>query len=95
MALLAHRLPRPGRAVLGRRPGAGSACSWSAGTLALSALSLIPRSQRWFTPLGSASLVVYLFHGFVVKGAEYAGVGGLSEHDPVTAFLAVTAAAVG
>jgi len=66
-----------------------------AGTLALSALSLVPRSQRWFTSLGSASLVVYLCHGFVVKGAEYAGVGSLSERDPVTAFLAVTAAAVG
>jgi fucose 4-O-acetylase-like acetyltransferase len=66
-----------------------------AGTLALAALSLLPRSQRWFTSLGSASLVVYLCHGFFVKGAEYAGVGGLSEHDPVTAFLAVTVAAVG
>ncbi len=65
-----------------------------AGTLALSALSLVPRSQRWFTSLGSASLVVYLCHGFVVKGAEYAGVGTLSERDPVTAFLAVTGAAV-
>ncbi len=65
-----------------------------AGALALGALSLIPRSQRWFTPLGAASLVVYLFHGFAVKGAEYAGVGGLSERDPVTAFLAVTGAAV-
>ena len=66
-----------------------------AGTLALAALSLMPRSQRWFTALGSASLVVYLCHGFVVKAAEYAGVGGLSERDPVTAFLAVTGAAVG
>jgi fucose 4-O-acetylase-like acetyltransferase len=66
-----------------------------AGSLALSALSLVPRSQRWFTPLGSASLVVYLFHGFFVKAAEYAGVGDLSERDPVTAFLAVTGAAVG
>lgn len=65
-----------------------------AGALALSAVSLIPRSQRWFTPLGAASLVIYLFHGFVVRGAEYAGVGGLSERDPVTGFLAVSAAAV-
>ena len=65
-----------------------------AATLALSALSLIPTSQRWFTPLGSASLVVYLFHGFFVKAAEYADVGGASEHDPVTAFLLVTGAAV-
>ena len=65
-----------------------------AATLALSALSLIPTSQRWFTPLGSASLVVYLFHGFFVKGAEYAGLGGASEQDPITAFLLVTGGAV-
>lgn len=66
-----------------------------AGALALAALALVPRTQRWFTSLGSASLVVYLCHGFLVKGASYAGVGGLSERDPVTGFLAVTAAAVG
>lgn len=65
-----------------------------AGVLALSAIALIPRSQRWFTPLGSASLVVYLFHGFFVKAAEYAGVEGLVEHDPVTGFLLVTGSAV-
>jgi fucose 4-O-acetylase-like acetyltransferase len=65
-----------------------------AGSLALSVLALIPRSQRWFTTLGSASLVVYLCHGFFVKGAEYAGVSTLSERDPVTSFVAVTGAAV-
>ena len=65
-----------------------------AGVLVLSALSLIPTSQRWFTRLGSASLVVYLFHGFAVKGAEYAGIGGASQQDPVTAFLLVTGGAV-
>jgi fucose 4-O-acetylase-like acetyltransferase len=65
-----------------------------AGTLALSALSLVPRSHRWFTRLGSASLVVYLFHGFFVKAAVYAHVGRLSERDPVTAFLLVTGGAV-
>jgi len=65
-----------------------------AGSLALSLLALIPRSQRWFTTLGSASLVVYLCHGFFVKGAEYAGVPALSQSDPVTSFVAVTGAAV-
>jgi fucose 4-O-acetylase-like acetyltransferase len=65
-----------------------------AGLLTLSVLSLMPRSQRWFTRLGAASLVVYLFHGFFVKGAEYAGVGSWSKHDPVTAFVAVSVAAV-
>jgi fucose 4-O-acetylase-like acetyltransferase len=67
----------------------------AAGVLALAALALVPRSQRWFTSLGSASLVVYLFHGFFVKAALYAGVGGLEEWDPVTAFLLVTGAATG
>jgi fucose 4-O-acetylase-like acetyltransferase len=65
-----------------------------AALLALSAIALVPRSQRWFTPLGSASLVVYLFHGFFVKAAEYAGVSDLTERDPVTGFLLVTGAAV-
>jgi fucose 4-O-acetylase-like acetyltransferase len=65
-----------------------------AGVLALAALSLMPRSYRWFTPLGAASLVVYLCHGFFVKAAQYAGVGGLVEHDEVTAFVLITGAAV-
>ena len=62
------------------------------GALALSALALVPRSQRWFTPMGAASLVVYLCHGFFVKGAQYAGVRDLIEGDEVTAFLLLTAA---
>ena len=65
-----------------------------AGVLALSALALVPRSRRWFTPLGAASLVVYLCHGFAVKTAQYAGVGGLVERDEVTAFLLITGGAV-
>lgn len=40
---------------------------------ALSALALIPRRGGWFTRMGSMSLVVYLCHGFVVKGLHYAG----------------------
>jgi fucose 4-O-acetylase-like acetyltransferase len=63
--------------------------------MTLAVLALIPRTQRWFTNLGAASLVVYLFHGFAVKGAEYAGVGAWSDKDPVTGFLVVTVAAVG
>jgi fucose 4-O-acetylase-like acetyltransferase len=64
------------------------------GVLALSLLALVPRSQRWFTALGSASLVVYLVHPFAVKAAEYAGIDRLSSWDPVTAFVLVTAGAV-
>ena len=65
-----------------------------AATLALSALSLIATTDRWYTSLGTSSLVVYLFHGFVVKGAEYADIGARTEQDPVTGFLVVTGGAV-
>jgi fucose 4-O-acetylase-like acetyltransferase len=62
--------------------------------LALSALALVPRTQRWFTTLGSASLVVYLCHGFVVKAALYAGVGGWAAGHPGPAFVVLTTSAV-
>jgi fucose 4-O-acetylase-like acetyltransferase len=62
------------------------------GTLALAALALVPRSRRWFTPLGSASLVVYLGHGFVVKGADYAGVDDLVAQAPGPGFVVLTLA---
>ena len=63
------------------------------GVLALAALALVPRSRQWFTPLGSASLVVYLGHGFVVKGADYAGVDTLVAQAPGWGFVALTLAA--
>ncbi len=57
-----------GRAVLTR------AVLLAVGTLgAWSFLALVPRISGWFTRMGAATLVVYLFHGFFVKGAEYAG----------------------
>lgn len=37
------------------------------GTLAV--IAVVPRGRSWFTDLGAATLVVYLFHGFVIKGA--------------------------
>jgi len=36
-------------------------------------LMVVPRKDGWFARLGSASLVVYLFHGFFVRGAMYLG----------------------
>ena len=42
-----------------------------AGTLAF--LALVPRVHGWFTRMGAATLVVYLCHGFVIRGLEYAG----------------------
>lgn len=40
------------------------------GTFAV--MSLVPRGRSWFTAMGAATLVVYLFHGFVVRRLEYA-----------------------
>lgn len=61
------------------------------GTLgALAALSLVSSSRRWYTTLGSASLVVYLFHGFFILAAEYAGFVVWGEQHPVASFVIVT-----
>ncbi len=40
---------------------------------ALSVMALIPRGRSWYAEMGAASLIVYLLHGFAVRGAEYAG----------------------
>ncbi|MFC5729591.1 MULTISPECIES: acyltransferase family protein [Nocardioides] len=40
---------------------------------AVAFLTLVPRWNGWFARMGSATLIVYLFHGFAVKGLEYAG----------------------
>jgi fucose 4-O-acetylase-like acetyltransferase len=40
---------------------------------AFAVLSLLPRRASWFSGLGTASMVVYLCHGFLVRGLEYAG----------------------
>ena len=35
---------------------------------AFSAMSLVPRRNLgWFTTMGTATMVIYLFHGFVIK----------------------------
>jgi len=60
------------------------------GTLgAWSFLALVPRINGWFTRMGAATLVVYLFHGFVIKGVEYAGYTGWAG-DHVALSLVVT-----
>ncbi|HSJ23017.1 MAG TPA: acyltransferase family protein [Nocardioidaceae bacterium] len=62
--------------------------------LALSALAVIPRRGGWFTRLGAATMVVYLFHGFFVRGAEYAGVMDWASTAPWLGLLVTTGAAV-
>jgi fucose 4-O-acetylase-like acetyltransferase len=66
------------------------------GTLgAWSFLALVPRLKGWFTGMGAATLVVYLFHGFFIKGAEYAGFMGWADEHAAVSLLVTTAAAAG
>jgi fucose 4-O-acetylase-like acetyltransferase len=57
-------------------------------------LALVPRVTGWFTRMGAATLVVYLFHGFAVKGAEYAGFPAWAASNAVLSFGVTTVAAV-
>ena len=62
---------------------------------AWSFLALVPRVGGWFTRMGAATLVVYLFHGFAIKGAEYAGfMGWADEHAAISLPVVSIAAAV-
>ena len=67
-----------------------------AGTLgALAFLALVPRVTGWFSRMGTWTLVVYLFHGFVIKSAEYAGyTGWASDHVALSLVLTTLGAAV-
>jgi fucose 4-O-acetylase-like acetyltransferase len=50
--------------------------------------AVVPRTKTWFSTLGGATLVVYLFHGFVVLGAEFAGFNGwAADHWPLSWIL--------
>jgi fucose 4-O-acetylase-like acetyltransferase len=62
--------------------------------LALSALALVPRGAGWYSSLGAASMVVYLFHGFAIRGAEYAGLVDWATAAPWLGLLVTTVAAV-
>jgi fucose 4-O-acetylase-like acetyltransferase len=58
-------------------------------------LALVPSRRTWFTELGSASMYVYLLHGFVVLGAVYAGwYTPLRDLGPVARFAVVSACGV-
>lgn len=58
-------------------------------------LALVPRVGGWFARMGAATLVVYLFHGFFVKGAEYAGFPEWAVDHYALSILVTSAAAVG
>ncbi len=50
--------------------------------------AVVPRTKTWFSTLGGATLVVYLFHGFFVLGAEFAGFKGwAADHWPLSLIL--------
>ncbi len=57
-------------------------------------LAWLPRRDGWFARMGAASLVVYLFHGFAVKAALYAGVRDWTADHPALGLVTVTAGAV-
>ena len=57
-------------------------------------LALVPRINGWFTRMGAYTLVVYLFHGFVVKGADYAGFPEWAADHELAALLLTSAAGV-
>jgi fucose 4-O-acetylase-like acetyltransferase len=56
--------------------------------------AVVPRTKTWFSALGGATLVVYLFHGFVMLGAEFAGYPGWAADHMPFAWLLTTVAAI-
>jgi fucose 4-O-acetylase-like acetyltransferase len=57
--------------------------------------TVVPRTKTWFTALGSATIVVYLFHGFFVLSAEFLGYKDWTADHVAVAFVLTTLAAVG
>ncbi len=57
-------------------------------------LTLVPRVGGWFTRMGAATMIVYLFHGFAVKSLEYAGFPEWADGRPVLGLVAATAVGV-
>jgi fucose 4-O-acetylase-like acetyltransferase len=58
-------------------------------------LSLVPRVGGWFATMGSASLVVYLFHGFAIRGLGYSAFPDWAAAHPVLSLPLTTLGAVG
>jgi fucose 4-O-acetylase-like acetyltransferase len=64
------------------------------GTLgSLAFLALVPRLSGWFSRMGAWTLVVYLFHGFVVKSAAYAGFDDWADRQELLSLPLATCAA--
>jgi fucose 4-O-acetylase-like acetyltransferase len=59
-------------------------------------MSLVPRrSLGWFTTMGTATLVVYLFHGFVIKTFKALGWPDFTASYPVAGLVLTMLGAVG
>ena len=56
---------------------------------------LVPKTRSWFTALGSATLVVYLFHGFFVLGLKYSAFPGWVDQHVTLGFVLTTLGAIG
>jgi fucose 4-O-acetylase-like acetyltransferase len=56
--------------------------------------TVVPRTRSWFSALGAATLVVYLFHGFAVLGAEFAGFPDWADRHWAAALVLTTVLAV-
>lgn len=58
-------------------------------------LSLIPQRRTFLSEMGAFSLVVYLFHGFVVRYATYRDLDRFLPDSPLLSLVVVTLLAVG
>lgn len=56
--------------------------------------AVVPRTKTWLSAMGGATLVVYLFHGFFVLGAEALGYKAIAAELWPLSWLVTTAAAV-
>jgi fucose 4-O-acetylase-like acetyltransferase len=62
---------------------------------AFSVLALVPRrSLGWFTAMGGATMVVYLFHGFVIKTVKALGWPAFAEEHTTAGFILTTVGAL-
>lgn len=62
---------------------------------AIAWLTVVPRVDGWFARMGAATMVVYLFHGFAVKGMQYAGFPEWAEGRPWLGLLVATVLGLG
>lgn len=61
---------------------------------AVAILTLVPHGKSWFSAMGKYTMVVYLFHGFIVRGAAYAGYSSLLPEHPAVLIVVTSVLAV-